>query len=123
MKIGIIIKIFYACESICYFREVGLTEEMSYIDLQPTNGLSERFLLGGSFCSGTLSSKNGDRKVFPGKTEEGVLKKYTSYQITVTPYNKQGMGPSSNAVVATTLEDGKKLIISFYQQRRSRIKA
>merc|ERR550539_720825 len=37
--------------------------------------------------------------------EEGVLKKYTSYQISVTPYNKQGLGPASSSVVATTMED------------------
>ena len=89
-----------------YFREVGKTGDMSYINLQPVNSLSERFLLGGRFNLRSLSSANNRNDFLP--REEGVLKKYTSYQISVTPYNKQGIGPSSSSVVATTMEDGKK---------------
>ncbi|CAB4064373.1 DSCAM [Lepeophtheirus salmonis] len=33
------------------------------------------------------------------------LRKFTSYQIIIWPYNKEGIGPSSSTIVATTLED------------------
>ena len=81
---------------------------MSYINTAPSNGLSERFILGGQYGGGYATADSD----FPTKGN-GVLKKFTSYQLTVTPYNKQGTGVSSNAVVATTLEDGKTLKWNF----------
>ena len=45
--------------------------------------------------------------------DDGVLRKYTSYQISVTPYNKQGLGPASSSVVATTMEDGKGIFLEI----------
>ena len=91
------------------FREVGKTGDMAYINLQPANSLSERFVLGGRFNLRSLGSTNDMNEYLPQR-EEGVLKKYTSYQISVTPYNKQGIGPGSSSVVATTMEDGKTFV-------------
>ena len=82
---------------------------MSYINLRPSNSLSERFVLGGRLNFRKQDGLNDMSEFF--QREEGVLKKYTSYQISVTPYNKQGLGPASSSVVATTMEDGK---IQFY---------
>ena len=91
--------------TIQHFREIGKSGDMSYINLQPSDSLSERFVLGGRFNWRSLSSVN-DMEDYSSRPE-GVLKKYTSYQISVTPYNKQGIGPASSSVVATTKEDGK----------------
>lgn len=62
------------------YKEVGETTGFDYIDLHPSSELEHRFLL-------------------------QPLKKFTSYQVIVQPYNKQGIGPASNAAVATTMED------------------
>ena len=82
---------------------------MFFISMQPSNSLSERFVLGGRMNFRKQDGLNDISEFF--QREEGVLKKYTSYQISVTPYNKQGLGPASSSVVATTMEDGK---IHFY---------
>ena len=81
---------------------------MLYINLQPSNSLSERFVLGGRLSLRNQEGLNDMTDFF--HQDDGVLRKYTSYQISVTPYNKQGMGPASSSVVATTMEDGKKLL-------------
>ena len=96
----------YKCH---HFREVGRSGEMLYINSQPSNSLSERFVLGGRLSMRNQDGLNDMTDFF--RQDDGVLRKYTSYQISVTPYNKQGMGPASNSVVATTMEDGKKLLI------------
>ena len=95
--------------------EVGRTGEMSYINLQPSNSLSERFVLGGRLNFRNQESLSDMIEFF--QREEGVLKKYTSYQISVTPYNKQGIGPASSSVVATTKEDSKLYFISFFYSK------
>ena len=64
------------------FRPVGETTSFTSLDLHPSNALSHRFVLQG-------------------------LEKFTSYQVVVQAYNKQGLGPASTAAVATTTEDGK----------------
>ena len=81
---------------------------MLYINLQPSNSLSERFVLGGRLSLRNQEGLNDMTDFF--HQDDGVLRKYTSYQISVTPYNKQGMGPASSSVVATTMEDGKKIV-------------
>lgn len=65
-------------------REVGETTGFTYIDLHPSNELAHRFVL-------------------------QTLEKFTSYQIVIQAYNQQGLGPASEASLATTLEDGKEL--------------
>ena len=65
------------------FRPVGETTSFTSLDLHPSNALSHRFVLQG-------------------------LEKFTSYQVVVQAYNKQGLGPASTAAVATTTEDGKQ---------------
>ena len=62
---------------------MGETAGFTSIDLHPSNELTHRFVLQG-------------------------LQKFTSYQVVLQGYNKQGLGPSSEAAVATTMEDGKK---------------
>ena len=94
----------------CYCREVGRSGDMSYISIQPSNSLSERFVLGGRLSLRNQDGLNEMADFF--HQDDGVLRKYTSYQISVTPYNKQGIGPASSSVVATTMEDGKELFIS-----------
>ena len=73
------------------FREVGETGGFDYVDNNhPSHELSAKM---------TLHS----------------LKKFTTYQIIVQAYNKEGVGPASNTLVATTTEDGKnklKLLLS-----------
>lgn len=64
------------------FRPVGETASFTSLDLHPSNALTHRFVLQG-------------------------LDKFTSYQVVVQAYNKQGLGPASTAAVATTTEDGK----------------
>ena len=71
-----------------YFRRVGDTEPFASIDLHPSNELTQRFVLQG-------------------------LQKFTSYQVVAQAYNKQGLGPSSDAAVATTMEDGKLSFCTF----------
>ncbi len=63
-------------------REVGETTGLKYIDLHSSNELTHRFVL-------------------------GELKKFSSYQVLVQAYNKQGIGPASTPGVATTMEDSK----------------
>ena len=41
------------------------------------------------------------------------LKKFTRYSVVVQAYNVLGQGPMTPEVVATTLEDGKVLALSF----------
>ncbi len=73
------------CNLFCLnFREVGETTGFTYIDLHPSNELAHRFVL-------------------------QTLQKFTSYQIVIQAYNQQGLGPASEASLATTLEDGKEL--------------
>ena len=60
---------------------MGETNGFSYIDLHPSNELTQRFVLQS-------------------------LHKFTSYQISIQAYNQQGIGPSSATAVATTMEDG-----------------
>ena len=64
------------------FRPVGEKASFTSLDLHPSNALTHRFVLQG-------------------------LDKFTSYQVVVQAYNKQGLGPASTAAVATTTEDGK----------------
>ena len=47
------------------------------------------------------------------------LKKFTSYQIIVQAYNKEGVGPASNTLVATTMEDGIPTLFVCDLARRS----
>ena len=70
------------------FRPVGEKASFTSLDLHPSNALTHRFVLQG-------------------------LDKFTSYQVVVQAYNKQGLGPASTAAVATTTEDGK----SYYSSR------
>ena len=96
--------------NIFQFREVGRTGEMAYINLQPSNSLSERFVLGGHFNLKMQGLGMTDMSDFsPRQDPVTSLRKYTSYQISVTPYNKQGTGPASSSVVASTMEDGKPI--------------
>ena len=73
-------------------REVGETNGFSYIDLHPSNELTQRFVLQS-------------------------LHKFTSYQISIQAYNQQGIGPSSATAVATTMEDGEYLVYVFTMLR------
>ena len=45
------------------------------------------------------------------------LKKFTTYQIIVQAYNREGVGPASNTLVATTMEDGKQFVKMFEKIR------
>ena len=84
---------------------------MAYINLQPSNSLSERFVLGGHFNLKMQGLGMTDMSDFsPRQDPVTSLRKYTSYQISVTPYNKQGTGPASSSVVASTMEDGKPIL-------------
>lgn len=67
-----------------YTRESGKTEGLKFVSMSPSSK-SEQFYV--------LSQD---------------LKKFTSYQLFVQPFNKLGVGPASNTVVATTMEDGKE---------------
>ena len=49
------------------------------------------------------------------------LKKFTTYQIIVQAYNKEGVGPASNTLVATTMEDGEDF--TLFRRNRPRITA
>ena len=95
---------------------------MAYINLQPSNSLSERFVLGGHFNLKMQGLGMTDMSDFsPRQDPVTSLRKYTSYQISVTPYNKQGTGPASSSVVASTMEDGKanfSLCIKFTLYRK-----
>ena len=71
-------------------RQVGESSGFTSIDLHPSNEMTHRFVLQG-------------------------LEKFTSYQVVLQAYNKEGIGPASTASVATTMEDGK----SFQYQRRA----
>ena len=70
------------CHFYSMFRPVGEKASFTSLDLHPSNALTHRFVLQG-------------------------LDKFTSYQVVVQAYNKQGLGPASTAAVATTTEDGK----------------
>lgn len=72
-------------------RKVGETGSLTAIDLHPSNEVTHRFVLQG-------------------------LQKFTSYQVEVQAYNKQGLGPASDASVATTMEDGRHHLISMLQK-------
>jgi hypothetical protein len=39
------------------------------------------------------------------------LEKFTKYSVTVQAFNNRGDGPTSDAVIVQTLEDGEKVII------------
>ena len=82
-RLGILTYMFFSTPR---FRPVGETTSFTSLDLHPSNALTHRFVLQG-------------------------LEKFTSYQVVVQAYNKQGLGPASTAAVATTTEDGK----SFYR--------
>ena len=69
-------------------RVAGQDEAMSYVTVRPTAGSTGHIL---------ISS----------------LRKYTSYQVVVHAFNNQGQGPSSNVVLATTLEDGEIHFMPF----------
>ena len=71
---------------------MGETNGFSYIDLHPSNELTQRFVLQS-------------------------LHKFTSYQISIQAYNQQGIGPSSATAVATTMEDGEYLVYVFTMLR------
>ena len=96
---------------------------MAFINLQPSNLVSERFVLGGRLdfrTQDTNINMNDNLNNFLPLSREhrGVLRKYTSYQLSVTPYNKQGVGPSSSSVVATTMEDGKDYLYRHILRKR-----
>ncbi len=70
-------------DDVVVFREVGETGGFEYVDnSHPSHEVSAKM---------TLHS----------------LKKFTTYQIIVQAYNREGVGPASNTLVATTMEDGK----------------
>ena len=74
-----------------YFREVGETGGYEHVDnSHPSHEVSAKM---------TLHN----------------LRKFTTYQIIVQAYNKEGVGPTSNTLVATTMEDGEKFAINFGQ--------
>ena len=73
------------------FREVGETGGFEYVDnSHPSHEVSAKM---------TLHS----------------LKKFTTYQIIVQAYNREGVGPASNTLVATTMEDGKSEFMDLEQ--------
>jgi hypothetical protein len=49
------------------------------------------------------------------------LKKFTSYQIIVQAYNKEGVGPASNTLVATTMEDGIPTLLYSISKKKIRL--
>ena len=67
-----------------FFRAVGRTTGLEFIDLPPSGASSHEFSL-------------------------RALGKFTSYQVVARAYNTQGEGPASTSVVATTLEDGESV--------------